>query len=398
MHTVEAARARICASAAPLGHERVALSEAAGRTLAEAVFASRDQPPFRASAMDGYAVRALDLDRPSLKVVGESAAGKPHAGRLGSCEAVRIFTGAPVPDGADRVVAQERTRREGAALFIDPELPRSTNIRTVALDFPAGAELVAAGTRLRPRHVALLAAAGIASVPVSLRPRVALLATGTEIRAPGEAAGPFEIYDSVTFGLAAMIDEWGGHPRRVGVSPDEDAAVAGAVQDALGGADLLVVAGGASVGEFDVVKRALTSRGLQICVPQVAVRPGKPTWFGTLDSKPVLGLPGNPAAAFVCAYLFLRPLLNALQRRSAPQEGVAAVLDGALGANGGNAAYWRAAVRMGADGRLTVRPFTDQDTSLVGVFAASNALIHRPPGAPAAAAGEIVETLLLDAV
>lgn len=397
MHTVEAARARICASAAPLGHERVALGEAAGRTLAEAVFASRDQPPFRASAMDGYAVRALDLDRPSLTVVGESAAGRAHAGRLGSGEAVRIFTGAPVPDGADRVVAQERTRREGAALFIEPDVPRSTNIRTVALDFRAGAELVAAGTRLRPRHIALLAAAGIASVPVSLRPMVALLATGTEIRAPGEAAGPFEIYDSVTFGLAAMIDEWGGHPRRVGVVPDEDAAVAGAVQDALD-ADLLVVAGGASVGEFDVVKRALTSRGLQICVRQVAVRPGKPTWFGTLDSKPVLGLPGNPAAAFVCAYLFLRPLLNALQRRSAPQEGVAAVLDGALGANGGNAAYWRAAARMGADGRLTVRPFTDQDTSLVGVFAASNALIHRPPAAPAAAAGEIVETLLLDAV
>jgi molybdopterin molybdotransferase len=397
MHTVEAARARICASVLPLGHEPVALGAASGRTLAAGVRASRDQPPFRSSAMDGYAARAVDLDR-ALTVIGQSAAGNAYPGRIGRGEAVRIFTGAPVPDGADWVVAQEKTRRDAAGLFIASSSKGSANIRAVAADFRAGAELVAAGTRLTSRHVALIAAAGVASVPVSRRPIVALLATGTEIRSPGEPAGPHQIYDSVTFGLDAMIDEWGGCPLRFGSVPDEDEAMSAAVLAALRDADGLVIAGGASVGEYDVVKRALSTLGLEISIRQIAVRPGKPTWFGTLHSKPVLGLPGNPAAAFVCAHLLLRPLLHTLLRRTAPapSDCVAAALDGTVGANGGNESYLRAAAWVGADAHMTVRPFADQDTSLVSVFAAANALIRRPPGAPPAAAGDIVETLLLD--
>jgi len=350
--------------------------------------------------MDGYALRAADLAAgPAIahcKVVGQSAAGHPHAGAIGAGEAVRIFTGAPVPQGADWVVPQERTHREGTALFIDDQPQRAANIRAVASDFRAGERLIAAGTRLNARHVALIAAAGVPALNVSRAPRVGLLATGSEILAPGAPAGPHQIYDSVTFGLAAMIEGWGGHALRRGVSPDEDDAVAAAVTQALDDADLLVIAGGASVGDYDVVKRALTRRGLEILVPQVAVRPGKPSWFGTMGVKPVLGLPGNPAAAFVCAYLFLQPLLNGLLGRRAPQHCVAAVLDGVLGESGSNESYLRAAASVAADGRLVVRPFDNQDTSLVSVFAAANALIRRIPGAPRAAQGAIVDALLLD--
>jgi len=397
---VEEARARMCACVAALCSEPVALAAAVGRTLAETLTAERDQPPFRSSAMDGYALRAADLAGglgvSGFRVVGQSAAGMPYAGAIGAGEAVRIFTGAPVPQGADWVVPQEGTRLKGAALIVDDQLQRSANVRAVATDFRAGKRLIAAGTRLNARHVALIAAAGVPAVNVSRIPRVGLLATGTEILAPGAPAGPCQIYDSVTFGLAAMIEGWGGHALRRGATPDEDDAVAAAAAQGLDDADLLVIAGGASAGDYDVVKRALTSRGLEILVSQVAVRPGKPTWFGTLNGKPILGLPGNPAAAFVCACLFLQPLLVTLLGRRAPQPCVAAVLDGVLGESGANESYLRASASVAADGRLMVRPFDNQDTSLVSVFAAANALIRRQAGALRAAHGATVEALLLD--
>jgi molybdopterin molybdotransferase len=388
----------MCASIQPLGCEPVALSAATERTLGEAQSAARDQPPFRSSAMDGYAVRAADLARGRFDIVGESAAGSPHLGAIRAGEAVRIFTGAPVPDGADMVVQREKTRCEGAALSLLMEVDARpwANIRAVALDFKAGERLIAAGTRLNARHIALAAAAGIASVSASRVPRVALLATGTEIAAPGAAAGSHQVYDSVTFGLAAMTERWGGNAVRRGASPDDDAAISAALMEVLNDADLIVIVGGASVGDYDVVKRALTSRGLEILVPQVAVRPGKPTWFGTIGSKPVLGLPGNPAAAFVCAYLFLRPLLNTLLKRNAPPDSVHAVLDGVLRECGASESYLRATVSVGADARLVARPFDNQDTSLVSVFAASNALIRRVPGSRPAAHGAIVEAVLFD--
>jgi molybdopterin molybdotransferase len=200
----------------------------------------------------------------------------------------------------------------------------------------------------------------------------------------------------VSFGLAAMIENWGAHSERLEASPDDEERVGATVLKAIPHVELLVIAGGASVGDHDIVKRALRSRGLEIFVPQIAVRPGKPAWFGALGSKPVLGLPGNPAAAFVCAHLFLRPLLHRFLRRTAPQDSVPAVLDGEIGESGRNETYLRASLSVGTDARFAARPFANQDTSLVSVFAAANALIRRQPGAPAATTGATVEVLLLD--
>ncbi len=393
--SVDEAQTKMGAAVGALGCETVALRAALNRILREAPSAARDQPPFASSAMDGFAVRAADVRSGRLTIVGESAAGRSYAGAIGAGEAVRIFTGAPVPPGADLVVPQEKVRRDGAALWIDLDTRSATNIRAIAIDFKAGEQLIAAGTRLNPRHIALLAAAGVASVKVSRAPRIALLATGTEIVAPGENAGPHQIYDSVTFGIGAMIEKWGGLPAPCGASPDEDEAISEALLDAIEDADLAVIAGGASVGDYDVVKRALANRGLEILVRQVAVRPGKPTWFGTIGSKPVLGLPGNPAAAFVCAQLFLRHLVNRLLAREAPMTAIHAVLDGVLRENIVES-YLRAQASVAADARWIVRPFENQDTSLVSVFAAANALIRRPAGALPAAPGAIVEATLLD--
>jgi molybdopterin molybdotransferase len=380
----------------PLRSESVPLHGAVQRTLADSLFAARDQPPFRSSAMDGYAVRAADLHRGQLTVVGEAAAGSAYSDSLKEGEAVRIFTGAPVPAGADAVIAQERARRDGAHVFINEAAQAGKNIRESAVDFAAGGLLIDAGTRLRAGHIALIAATGMGCVNVRRTPRIALLATGSEIAAPGEAAGPHQIYDSVTFGLGAMIESWGGHPVRLGASRDDEAAVFAAIGDAMSDADLLVIVGGASVGDYDIVKKALAARGLNISVPKVAVRPGKPTWFGTMGSRPVLGLPGNPAAAFVCAALFLRPLIGAFLARKVSADCVPAILDGDVGRGGDNEVYLRAWVRVGEDARLTVRPFDNQDTSLVSIFAAANALIRRLAGSEPAERGALVEVLLLD--
>ena len=396
MDTVESARARMLSAVQPLGGEPVLVHEAAARTLCESRFATRDQPPFRSSAMDGYAVRSVDLRRGRFNVVGESAAGRAYEGAVNEGEAVRIFTGAPVPLGADAVIPQERARRDGALVHIDEPARPGRNIREPAIDFADGSPLIEAGTRLHARHIALLAAAGIASVNVSRRPRIALLATGSEIATPGEAARPYQIYDSVTFGLSAMVDSWGGYPVRLAASRDDEAAVSAAIGDAIDNADLMVIVGGASVGDYDVVKQALAGRGLGILVPTVAVRPGKPTWFGTLGHKPILGLPGNPAAAFVCATLFLRPLLHALLGRSTVTACVPAVLDGHVDESGDKEGYLRASTRIGDDARVWVRPYANQDTSLVSIFARANALIRRPPGSAPAESGALVEVLLLD--
>jgi molybdopterin molybdotransferase len=379
-----------------IGSESVPLHMAANRTLADSLFATRDQPPFRSSAMDGYAVRSADLVRRQLSVVGEAAAGGAYSAALKQGEAVRIFTGAPVPAGADAVIAQERVRRVGAHVFVDESVQPGKNIREPAIDFPAGRLLTDAGIRLRSGDIALIAAAGIGSVNVSRTPRIALLATGSEIAAPGNAAGPYQIYDSVTFGLGAMIESWGGQPVRLAASRDDEAAVSSAIGDVIGGADLLVIVGGASVGDYDIVKQALATRGLNISVNKVAVRPGSPTWFGTMGRTPVLGLPGNPAAAFVCAALFLRPLIGALLAGSVSVDCVPAVLDGQVARSGENESYLRARARIGDDARVAARPFDNQDTSLVTIFASANALIRRPAGSAPAECGALVEVLLLD--
>ena len=394
--SVEAARERMLSAVRPLGSESVPLHAALRRTLAESLLATRSQPPFRSSAMDGYAVRSADLPLKRLRVAGEAAAGRAYPGSLESGQAVRIFTGAPVPVGADAVIPQERVRREGHDVIIDEAANPGRNIRDLAVDFAVGRPLVRGGTPLGAGHIALAAATGVAALDVRRAPRIALLATGSEIAAPGTAAGPDQIYDSVTFGLAAMIDGWGGIAERHAATPDDAAAVSRALGRAIGAADLAVMVGGASVGDYDIVKQALAARGLDISVPAIAVRPGKPTWFGTVAGLPILGLPGNPAAAFVCASLFLRPLIHAFLAQQAAAARARAVLDGHVDKNGENEAYLRAWVEVGGDARLSVRPFENQDTSLVSIFAAANALLCRPPRAEPALHGELVDVLLLD--
>lgn len=395
-HTVAVARGEILSGITPLASEPVAIETASGRTLADSVIAARAQPPFRAAAMDGYGVRAADLGCAPLTLLGEAAAGRSYAGapiRAGG--AVRIFTGAAVPAGVDLVVPQERARREGDAVWLEVAAHPRSNIREAGVDFGAGEVLVRSGVRLNPRHIALIASSGTATVRVTRRPRVAVLATGDELVEPGAAAAAHQVFDSVSFGVGASIGEWGGEALRLALRPDSAAAIAAAAADALQQADLLVVIGGASVGDYDVVKQSLAGLGLRVAFERVAIRPGRPTWFGRAGTKPVLGLAGNPAAALVCAHLFLRPLLAAMLARGAEDAGATAILESEVAASGANECYLRAVATRGGDTQLRVRPCDNQDTSLLSVFAAANALIRRPALAPAAGSGERVEVLWL---
>ncbi|HEY1930277.1 MAG TPA: gephyrin-like molybdotransferase Glp [Caulobacteraceae bacterium] len=390
---VEEARSRMLAATRPLPAEAVPLTQAVGRVLAADVLASRDQPPFPASAMDGWAIRTADGAGPR-RIVGESAAGHGYERPLGPGEAVRIFTGAPVPVGADKVVIQEEARREGDQVVFE-RIDEGDNIRPAALDFSAGDRLLSAGMRLDPWRLTLAAAAGLPAVTVASQPRVALLSTGEEVVPPGTTPGPFQIFNSGTTSLGALAAAWGAAVTPLGIAGDDDAAIAAAVSGA--GGDLVVTLGGASVGDYDRVKPALERLGLRLAVQSVAMRPGKPTWFGTLeDGRLVLGLPGNPASSMVCAELFLRPLLRALQG-AAPEARVArARLTAPLPANGAREHWMR--VRLSEDevGGRTAAALSDQDSSLMTVFAEADALLRRPIGAPAAAAGEVVEVLPLD--
>lgn len=388
--SVEDARARMLTRAVALPSETVPLAQADGRVLAESVAAIRDQPPFDASAMDGWAVRRADVgEATTLRIVGESAAGRGHEPTLQPGEAVRIFTGAPLPAGADLVVIQEEATREGDVVRLGP-VAGGSHIRPRGGDFKAGAVLLEAGVRLDPWRLSLAAAAGRARLAVARRPRVAVLATGEELAAPGEDAGPFQIYESGSVGLLAMLARWGAAPTRLAPTGDDAAAIADVVRDVE--ADVIVTVGGASVGDYDLVKPALATLGLALDVETINVRPGKPTWFGRLgDGRLVLGLPGNPASAFVCAELFLRPLVLALQGAAAPHRMATARLAAPLPANGPREHWMRA--RLGPDG---VIPFPDQDSSLVTVFAAADCLLRRLPGAEAAAPGDEVDVLRLE--
>jgi molybdopterin molybdotransferase len=394
---VEEARARMLAGITPGPPERVTLDTAAmGRVLAEPIGAARDQPPFIASAMDGWAVRRADaLDEPaSLRIVGESAAGAGYAGVLGAGEAVRIFTGAPLPDGADLVCIQEEAVREGDQVRLGPLAQAKTNLRPRGGDFGAGTVLLEAGARLNPARLSLAASAGAASALVAPQPRVAILATGEELVAPGGDPGPWQIYDSNSLGLSALAAGWGARALRLATAGDDVEAIVEAVRGV--DAELIVTVGGASVGDHDLVKPAFARLGLVQTVGTVAMRPGKPTWFGTLgDGRRVLGLPGNPASAFVAAELFLRPLLAAWQGADPALPMIVARLAEPLLQTGPREHWMRAELSVTGEGTLMVRAFADQDSSLVGVFARADALVRRRAGSPAAAAGELVDVLRL---
>jgi molybdopterin molybdotransferase len=390
--SVEEARAAILAWAETLPTETVPLAEAVGRTLAEDIRAIRDQPPYPASAMDGWAVAAADAAG-RLKVAGESAAGTPFAHPMARGEAVRIFTGAAVPVGADTVVIQEVATRDGDEVEV-PATPHGQFIRPAGCDFHGGDLLLTPGIRLDPWRLSLAAAGGRGELRVSRRPRVSFLSTGEEIIDPGAAPGPYQIFDAGTVALVALASGWGGAATRLRPVGDDIDATVQAVREA--DCDLIVTVGGASVGDHDLVKPALAQMGLELAVENVNVRPGKPTWFGRLaDGRRVLGLPGNPSSALVCAELFLKPLMLAMQGADPALPIIQAKAAAPFPANGSREHWMRARLTNGDDGTLKAEAFADQDSSLVSVFASADALVRRPAGAPALETGGLVEALLL---
>ncbi|MBV8108015.1 MAG: molybdopterin molybdotransferase MoeA [Hyphomicrobiales bacterium] len=394
MITVEDALARVLASAeAPLNEERVALDAAHGRVLARDLAALRTQPPFANSAMDGYALRAADtLDAATtLTVVGESAAGRAFGGAVDPGQAIRIFTGAPMPEGADAIVVQEEVRREGDRIALIRPVAPGDNLRPSGMDFREGDALIPAGRRLTPRDVALAAAGNHAELPVRRRARVAILATGDELVAPGGALGPAQIIASNNFAVAGVVAVCGGVPIDLGIAIDTIAALDQAIRRARDAeADVLITLGGASVGDHDLVQKALVGAGMELGFWRIAMRPGKPLMHGRLGAMRVLGLPGNPTSSMVCAILFLRPLLRALHGE--PDAGADPSEPGLLGAdltaNGPRQDYMRATLSRGAEGRHVAIPAASQDSSLVKTMARAEGLVIRPPRAEAAKAGE----------
>ena len=389
---VDEARARMLALAAVLPAEQVELDQALGRTLAEPVIATRDQPPFAASAMDGWAVRSADAG--PRRVAGESAAGRGFDGEVGEGEAVRIFTGAPLPAGADSVIIQENVTRDGDTLILNEAVAAGDNIRPAGGDFQSGAMLLEAGVRLDPWRLSLAAAAGKAYIACARKPRVAILSTGDEIVLPGQIPGPHQIFNSGGPALAALVERWGGQAVLLSPAVDSLEVIANAIADQA--CDVVVTVGGASVGDHDLVKPALAGLGLTLAFETLKMRPGKPTWFGTLeDGRRVLGLPGNPASALACAELFLHPLLSAMQQGDARLTLTRVRIAQPLAANGPRE-HWMRVRLSNVEGELIATPFGNQDSSLVSVFAQADALLRRLPDAPDAVAGDVADVLVLD--
>jgi molybdopterin molybdotransferase len=387
---VAEALARVLDGAEPLPAETVPLAEAEGRVLAEDLAARRTQPPDDVSAMDGYAVRAADVANvpARLKLIGEVAAGRPFAGTVGAGEAARIFTGGVLPAGSDTVVIQENTTRDNDTVVVNTAAVARKNVRPAGLDFRAGAVLLRKGRVLTGRDVSLAAAMNHASMPVHRRPRIAIVATGDELVPPGTEPGPGQIVHSNVFALAAVIRREGGVPIDLGILPDRlDDTVAGVRRARDAGADVLVTAGGASVGDYDLVQPALAAEGLALSFWKVAVRPGKPLLSGRLGAMRVLGLPGNPVSAYVCSVLFLAPLLRRLLGRNDIEPAVeSAVLGRALPANDERADYLRATLTE-RNGTPVATPFPVQDSSMLTPLAAADCLVIRLPFAPPAEAG-----------
>jgi molybdopterin molybdotransferase len=398
---VEAALSRVLASVpAPVAPEHVAIEAAFGRTLATDLAAVRTQPPFAASAMDGYAVRAEDVAHTpvTLRVIGSSIAGRGFAGSVAAGEAVRIFTGAPMPAGADTVVIQENTSSGAGEVTVLEGAPPGRFVRPSGLDFTAGTTLLFAGERLDARRLALAAAMGHARLPVRRKPRVAVLATGDELVRPGEPAGPDQIVASNPFALTALVTQAGAEAIDLGIARDTFEDLERSIVAAReSGADLLVTLGGASVGEHDLVQSALTSQGMELGFWRVALRPGKPLMHGRVGPMLLLGLPGNPVSSTVCGILFVVPLIRALlgDPSAGADPAEAALLGAPLGPNDGRQDYLRATLERRVDGLPVATALPVQDSSMLAILAQADALIVRPPHAPAAAAGDLCRMIRL---
>jgi molybdopterin molybdotransferase len=380
----------VLAHAAPLPSEQVALDDALGRVLAADLKALRTQPPADLSAMDGYAARAADIATApvALRIIGEVAAGRPFTTTIGPGEAARIFTGGVMPAGADTVVVQEITERRGDAVTVRKPVSKGRHIRRQGLDFQRGDALFSAGRRLSARDLALLAGMNYPRLPLHRRPKVALFATGDELVPPGQEPGPGQIVYSNGFALAALARQEGAAVVDLGLVKDELDATIAAIRGARGvGADILVTTGGASVGEYDLVHKAFAAEGMNLSFWKVAMRPGRPLMHGRLGGMHVLGLPGNPVSAYVCAFLFLVPLIRCLSGRSdlmMPTESALLACD--LPANDERADYLRATLQEGSKGPIAT-PFPIQDSSMMVPLAKADCLVIREPYAPAAAAG-----------
>jgi molybdopterin molybdotransferase len=381
--SVAEALARVTEGLEPLPAERVPLEQARGRVLAEDVAANLTQPPFDASAMDGYAVRAEDVAAlpATLRLIGESLAGSGYNGEVGHGEAVRIFTGAPVPKGADTIVIQENADTAPGVVIVKEAAPQR-HIRPRGQDFTAGEVLLRAGVRLGPRELMLAAAMNHAELPVRRKPKVALLATGDEVVPPGSELARDQVVSSVPAGLAALIEAQGGEPMSLGIAKDTPESLITLLRTG-SAADILVTIGGASVGERDLVSAALRSEGLELDFWKIAMRPGKPLLYGRLGQQRVLGVPGNPVAALICGLVFLVPMLHRLLGlREGAQCRLEAVLGEALEANGPREHYMRATSQW-ERGERRVTALPAQDSSLMADFARADCLIVRAPDAPA---------------
>jgi molybdopterin molybdotransferase len=395
--TVAEARDRILAPLRPAPSELVALASAWGRVLAAPVAARLTQPPTDVSAMDGYALRAVDgVLGATLRVIGSAPAGHPFTGEVGPGEAVRLFTGSVVPAGADTILLQEDAHREDDSVTVAEACAPGRHIRRAGQDFSVGDVLLQPGRRLGARDIGLAAAANHPWLVVHRRPRIAILATGDEIVMPGEAIGPGGIVSSNSHAIAALVRAGGGEPVLLPVARDDRAAIAAAV-DQLGGADMLVTTGGASVGEHDLVQSALAERGFELDFWKIAMRPGKPLIAGRVAGIPVLGLPGNPVSALVCSALFLLPALDVLggMAAAAPRTERAA-LGVPVPANDARADHLRSTLTVGPGGALVATPFPRQDSGMLSLLARADALVLRAPHAPALPVGAEVEVIRLD--
>jgi molybdopterin molybdotransferase len=396
--SVDDAVALVLKDTAPLPAELTSLHDAAWRVLAEDVVALRTQPPFNAAAMDGYAVCDADAKQGmELRLIGESAAGRAFGGAVGAGQTIRIFTGAPVPEGAGTVVMQEDVAVTGPGrVRIDGQVQAGRHVRLRGLDFAEGRQLLAKGALLDAANLSLAAAGGHAKVPVMQRPYVAILATGDELVSPGTKPGPDQIVASNGFGVAALARKAGADVVDLGIIPDDHAMIRNAVSKAFAdGADILVTLGGASVGDHDLIRPVLADLGVPLGFWQIAMRPGKPLMHGRHGNAHVLGLPGNPVSSLVCAHLFLLPLIASLSGRDYCAPIAAARLGQPMRANDQRQDYVRARLERHSDGRLTAIPFGMQDSSMLSVLAASDCLIIRPPHAPATAVGDGAQVLLL---
>ncbi len=392
MLSVAEARARIVAAFHPLGSEQVELLSALGRVLAADIAARVTQPPAAVSAMDGYAVRADDVAKvpARLRLVGHAPAGGSYEGQVAAGQAVRIFTGGPLPAGADTIIIQEDTAAEGDHVVVREGAARGTYVRPAGLDFNAGDVLLQKGRLLTARDIGIAAAMNVPWLAVTRRPRIAILATGDEVVMPGDPLGPHQIVSSNGLSLAAFVTACGADPIHLGIAPDDRAALKAMAQGAVG-ADLLVTSGGASVGDHDLVQAALGDTGMQMDFWKIAMRPGKPLMFGNIGATRVLGVPGNPVSSLVCATMFLRPAIDAMLGRVAePEPQPTALLGRDLPENDSREDYLRSRLSHDSQGLLVATPFDKQDSSMLSFLSKADCLVVRAPRAPAIKAGATV--------